>query len=84
MTVKNTITFQFIRLIALVRYYKFVTGCNGTSTAVEKEIWKIEITATRRAAQCKTRPLNILGMNADVLAEQNIGKLEDIAVGCPG
>jgi outer membrane receptor protein involved in Fe transport len=51
---------------------------------LDKEIEKIEITATRRTGTVQDAPLNITALNADVLAEQNIGNLEDVARWVPG
>jgi iron complex outermembrane recepter protein len=51
---------------------------------VDKEIEKIEITATRRTGTVQDAPLNITALNSDLLAEQNIGELADVARWVPG
>lgn len=51
---------------------------------VESEIEKIEITATRRSGTVQEAPLNITALTSDVLAEQNIGDLDDVARWVPG
>jgi len=84
MTVKKTLLFNY-SLIALAVYYKFVTGCNGNKhRQLIRKLKKSKITATRRAGTVQDAPLNITALNADVLAEQNIGNLEDIARWVPG
>ena len=51
---------------------------------VDKEIEKIEITATRRTGTVQDAPLNITALTSDVLGEQNIGELADVARWVPG
>jgi iron complex outermembrane receptor protein len=51
---------------------------------VDSQIEKIEITATRRSGTVQDAPLNITALTSDVLAEQNIGELEDVARWVPG
>jgi iron complex outermembrane receptor protein len=83
MTVKNTLLFNY-SLIALAVTTSLLPVATVQAQAVDKEIEKIEITATRRAGTVQDAPLNITALNADVLAEQNIGNLEDIARWVPG
>ncbi|MBT0586053.1 TonB-dependent receptor [Alteromonas oceanisediminis] len=52
--------------------------------AREAQIERIEVTATRRSGDIQEVPLNITALTADVLAEQNIGQLEDVARWVPG
>jgi iron complex outermembrane recepter protein len=51
---------------------------------IDKEIEKIEITATRRTGTVQDAPLNITALNSDLLSEQNIGELADVARWVPG
>jgi outer membrane receptor protein involved in Fe transport len=51
---------------------------------VEDGIEKIEVTATRRAGTIQDIPVNITALDSDVLADQNIGELADIARWVPG
>ena len=46
---------------------------------VDKSIETIQITATRRAGSVQDAPLNITALNGDVISDQNIGDLEDVA-----
>lgn len=65
-------------------------AASGTSISrsmaqeVENQIEKIEITATRRTGTVQEVPLNITALTSDVLAEQNIGDLDDVARWVPG
>ena len=49
-----------------------------------KELETIEVTATRRSGSIQDAPLNITALNGDVIADQNIGDLEDVARWVPG
>lgn len=51
---------------------------------VEEGIEKIEVTATRRASSIQEIPVNITALDGDILAEQGIGELADIARWVPG
>ena len=51
---------------------------------VDKEIEQIEVTATRRSGSIQEAPLNITALNSDVIKDQNIGDLEDVARWVPG
>lgn len=50
----------------------------------DKEIETIEVTATRRSGSIQDAPLNITALDGDVIADQNIGDLEDVARWVPG
>ena len=52
--------------------------------ATEKTIETIQITATRRAGSVQEAPLNITALDGDVIKDQNIGDLEDVARWVPG
>lgn len=52
--------------------------------ATEKAIETIQITATRRAGSVQEAPLNITALDGDVIKDQNIGDLEDVARWVPG
>jgi len=49
-----------------------------------KGIERIEVTASRRASTVQEAPLNITALDGDVMKNQNIGKLTDIARFVPG
>ncbi|CCQ11733.1 TonB-dependent receptor [Pseudoalteromonas luteoviolacea B = ATCC 29581] len=50
----------------------------------EKGIETIQVTATRRAGTVQEAPLNITAVDSDVISDQNIGDLEDVARWVPG
>lgn len=50
----------------------------------DKEIETIEVTATRRSGSIQDAPLNITALDGDVISDQNIGDLEDVARWVPG
>ncbi len=50
----------------------------------DKAIETIQVTATRRAGSVQEAPLNITALDGDVIKDQNIGDLEDIARWVPG
>ena len=49
-----------------------------------KEIEKIEVTATRRTGSLQEVPLNISAITADIMEDQNLEDLEDLARWVPG
>ena len=51
---------------------------------VDEGIEKIEVTATRRASSVQEIPVNITALDGDIMAEQNITELADIARWVPG
>ena len=51
---------------------------------VDEGIEKIEVTATRRSATIQEIPVNITALGGDVMKDQNIGELADIARWVPG
>jgi len=51
---------------------------------VDEGIEKIEVTATRRASSVQEIPVNITALDGDIMADQNIGELADIARWVPG
>lgn len=55
-----------------------------STTQAEKAIETIQITATRRAGSVQEAPLNITALDGDVIKDQNIGDLEDVARWVPG
>ena len=59
-------------------------GVAPVATAQEAQIERIEVTATRRVGGIQETPLNITALTSDVLEEQNIGQLEDVARWVPG
>ncbi|TMP25931.1 TonB-dependent receptor [Pseudoalteromonas rubra] len=50
----------------------------------EKSLEVIQITATRRSGSVQDAPLNITALDADVMKDQNIGELADVARWVPG
>ncbi|MDN4502460.1 TonB-dependent receptor [Alteromonadaceae bacterium BrNp21-10] len=69
---------------ALISSFTASSVAAQSSEALQGGIEKIEITATRRSGTVQEAPLNITALTADVLAEQNIGDLEDVARWVPG
>lgn len=55
-----------------------------STTLADKAIETIQITATRRAGSVQEAPLNITALDGDVIKDQNIGDLEDVARWVPG
>ncbi len=55
-----------------------------STTQADKAIETIQITATRRAGSVQEAPLNITALDNDVISDQNIGDLEDVARWVPG
>lgn len=51
---------------------------------VDREIETIQITATRRSSSVQEAPLNITALDGDVMKDQNIAGLEDVARWVPG
>jgi len=52
--------------------------------AANKGIERIEVTALRRASSVQEAPLNITALDSDVMKDQNISQLADIARWVPG
>ncbi|MBD1582632.1 TonB-dependent receptor [Pseudoalteromonas sp. S16_S37] len=50
----------------------------------DKSLEVIQITATRRAGSIQEAPLNITALDSDVMSDQNIGELADVARWVPG
>ncbi|NOU52274.1 TonB-dependent receptor [Pseudoalteromonas sp. JBTF-M23] len=50
----------------------------------DKSLEVIQITATRRAGSVQEAPLNITALDSDVMSDQNIGELADVARWVPG
>lgn len=55
-----------------------------TAAVNEKQIEKIEVTATRRAGSLQEVPINISAVTSDVMQQQNIEDLDDVARWVPG
>lgn len=51
---------------------------------VDEGIEKIQVTATRRSATVQEIPVNITALGGDIMKDQNIGELADIARWVPG
>ncbi|MFQ3217999.1 MAG: iron complex outermembrane receptor protein [Paraglaciecola sp.] len=83
MTVHNTKLFKYSAL-SLAISSLYIPFKNVSAQEMDKQIEKIEITATRRTGTVQDAPLNITALTSDTLAEQNIGDLEDIARWVPG
>ena len=54
------------------------------TTQAEKQIEKIEVTATRRSGSLQEVPINISALTSDVMVQQNIEDLDDVARWVPG
>ena len=50
----------------------------------KKSLEVIEVTATRRSGSIQNAPLNITALDADIMADQNISELADVARWVPG
>ncbi|MGO4891886.1 TonB-dependent receptor [Flavobacterium sp. W21_SRS_FM6] len=83
MIFNNKLLFNY-SAIALAVSSTILPAAHVQAQSVDKEIETIEITATRRSGTVQDAPLNITALNADVLSEQNIGNLEDVARWVPG
>ncbi|MBE3675089.1 TonB-dependent receptor [Pseudoalteromonas distincta] len=53
-------------------------------TAKNKSLEVIEVTATRRSGSVQNAPLNITALDADIMKDQNISELADVARWVPG
>ncbi|WP_076418551.1 TonB-dependent receptor [Colwellia sp. UCD-KL20] len=66
----------------------FVMPCyviaEETVNAEMRGIERIQVTASRRASSVQEAPLNITALDSDVMKDQNIGKLTEIARWVPG
>ncbi|NCP65773.1 MAG: TonB-dependent receptor [Paraglaciecola sp.] len=83
MKATHTKLFNYSVIALAIASAGFPTSVTLAQT-VDKEIEKIEITATRRTGTVQDAPLNITALNSDLLAEQNIGELADVARWVPG
>ncbi|WP_462151272.1 TonB-dependent receptor [Pseudoalteromonas xiamenensis] len=61
-----------------------VPNAYADEASADKGIETIQVTATRRAGTVQEAPLNITAVDADVMSDQNIGDLEDVARWVPG
>ena len=52
--------------------------------ATDKSLEVIEVTATRRSGSVQNAPLNITALDADIMKDQNISELADVARWVPG
>ena len=52
--------------------------------AKDKSLEVIEVTATRRSGSVQNAPLNITALDADIMKDQNISELADVARWVPG
>jgi outer membrane receptor protein involved in Fe transport len=65
-------------------YQPLVAAEEAAPAAKDEGIEKIEVTATRRASTVQEIPVNITALDGDVLADQDIGELADVARWVPG
>lgn len=82
---KNGQTFKRSALFAALTtalYQPLVVAAE--EEAVDEGIEKIQVTATRRSATVQEIPVNITALDGDIMADQNIGELSDIARWVPG
>ncbi|MGB2426078.1 MAG: TonB-dependent receptor [Alteromonas sp.] len=83
MNIRTKKTFSY-SLIAASVGVAMSAGVAPVAFAQEAQIERIEVTATRRAGDIQEIPLNITALTPDILEEQNIGQLEDVARWVPG
>jgi iron complex outermembrane receptor protein len=83
MTTHNTKLFKYSALSMAISSL-YLPATSVSAQAIDKQVERIEITATRRSGSVQDAPLNITALTSDVLAEQNIGDLEDVARWVPG
>jgi outer membrane receptor protein involved in Fe transport len=65
-------------------YQPLVAAEEAAPAAKDEGSEKIEVTATRRASTVQEIPVNITALDGDVLADQDIGELADVARWVPG
>lgn len=70
--------------IALSSTLSPVISQAAETASVNEGIETIEVTATRRAARVQDIPVNITAIDGDIMKDQNIGELADIARWVPG
>lgn len=69
---------------AVIAAFNPVMAVGQETSIADKEIEKIEVTATRRSGSLQEVPLNISALTSDVMAQQNIENLDDVARWVPG
>ena len=62
----------------------YASAQETSKTADDEGIEKIQITASRRASTVQEAPLNITALDGDVIKDQNITQLTDVARWVPG
>lgn len=60
------------------------TFAQEQEAAKDKSLEVIEVTATRRSGSVQNAPLNITALDADIMKDQNISELADVARWVPG
>jgi len=73
----------FLALSSTLSLPNYVVAEEATEI-VEEGIERIQVTASRRASTVQEAPLNITALDSDVMKDQNIGKLTEIARWVPG
>lgn len=70
----------FLALSSTITIPNYVTAEESSLEGIER----IQVTASRRASTVQDAPLNITALDSDVMKNQNIGKLTEIARWVPG
>lgn len=85
--INNTLLFKksavFLALSSTFAIPTYVIAEEADNAAM-RGIERIQVTASRRASSVQEAPLNITALDSDVMKDQNIGKLTEIARWVPG
>lgn len=85
--INNTLLFKksavFLALSSTFAIPNYVMAEEADNAAM-RGIERIQVTASRRASSVQEAPLNITALDSDVMKDQNIGKLTEIARWVPG
>lgn len=81
---KQTFKHSAVFIALSTAMYQPISLAEEAAEVKDDGIEKIEVTATRRASTVQEIPVNITALDGDVLAEQNISELADVARWVPG
>lgn len=81
---KATRVFKHSALFAALSTAMYQPIVLAEEESVEEGIEVIQVTATRRAASVQDIPVNITALDGDLMADQNMGELADVARWVPG
>ncbi len=88
MGMKNNTSINFTKSVVFAAItaalYQPATSIAAEEESVDEGIEKIQVTATRRAATVQEIPVNITALDGDLMKDQNISELADIARWVPG